>query len=210
MIRINLLGRPRPKVKRPFQLKGPLLAIPLVIPLVLAGGFAVYRSAGIAVENATLTTEIQELEKKKLDMATLKVKMEDLAAQELVLNKRLEVIQNLERDQSGPTIMMETVGLSVSSADSVWLTSLVEKQGGLIEFKGNAGSVEAVADFMTQLIRSPYFTDVEIQKSEQKTSGEAAGSFEFSLTAKFALPAPEGEDEEKAPPEGAAAAPGGV
>ncbi len=210
MIRINLLGRPRPKVKRPFQLKGPLLAIPLVIPLVLAGGFTLYRSAGIATENDELAVEIRELEKQKKDMADLKTKMEDLAAQELVLNMRLEVIHNLERDQSGPTIMMETVGLSVSSSDSVWLTSLVEKQGGLIEFKGNAGSVEAVADFMTSLIRSPYFTEVEIQKSEQKTTGEAAGSFEFSLTAKFALPTPEGEDEEKAPPEGEASASGGV
>lgn len=210
MIRINLLGRPRPKVKRPFQLKGPLLAIPFVIPLVLAGGYAVWRSADIATENTKLQTEIATLTQKKNDLAYLKPKMDDLAAQELVLNKRLDVIQKLERDQSGPTIMMETIGVSVSNTGSVWLTSLVEKQGGLIEFKGNAGSVEAVADFMTQLIRSPYFTEVEIQKSEQKTSGEAAGSFEFSLTAKFALPAPEGEDEEKAPPEGEASATGGV
>jgi Tfp pilus assembly protein PilN len=77
---------------------------------------------------------------------------------------------------------------------------MVERPGGKIEFKGNAGSIEAIADLMTDLNRSVYFKDVEIKQSTQQSQSNAenAGTFEFTLEAVFALPVPEEEEKEGA------------
>lgn len=203
MIRINLLGRPRPKVKRPLQLKGPLLAIPVVVALLLAVVFGIWRLGGINAEIDDLTQKIAVFEKQKVEMAQLQQQMQALEAQEVKLQARLNVINDLERNQQGPIILLESIGLTVSRTDSVWLTSMVERPGGKIEFKGNAGSIEAIADLMTDLSRSVYFKDVEIKESTQQSlsNAEEAGTFKFTLEAVFALPVPEEEEKE----EGAAA-----
>lgn len=206
MIRINLLGRPRPKVKRPFQLKGPLLAIPAVVALLLAVGFGIWRLGGINSEIDNLQQKITVFERQKAEMAQLQQQMQALEAQEAQLLARLNVIHELERNQQGPIILLESVGLTVSRTESIWLTSMIEQPGGKIEFKGNAGSIEAIADLMTDLNRSVYFKDVEIKESAQQSlsNEEEAGTFKFTLEAVFALPVPEEEKEEGAATDSAA------
>ncbi len=206
MIRINLLGRPRPKVKRPFQLKGPLLAIPAVVALLLAVGFGIWRLGGINSEIDDLQQKITVFERQKAEMAQLQQQMQALEAQEAQLLARLNVINELERNQQGPIILLESIGLTVSRTESIWLTSMIEQPGGKIEFKGNAGSIEAIADLMTDLNRSVYFKDVEIKESAQQSlsNAEEAGTFKFTLEAVFALPVPEEEKEEGAATDSAA------
>lgn len=206
MIRINLLGRPRPKVKRPFQLKGPLLAIPAVVALLLAVGFGIWRLGGINSEIDDLQQKITVFERQKAEMAQLQQQMQALEAQEAQLLARLNVINELERNQQGPIILLESIGLTVSRTESIWLTSMIEQPGGKIEFKGNAGSIEAIADLMTDLNRSVYFKDVEIKESAQQSlsNEEEAGTFKFTLEAVFALPVPEEEKEEGAATDSAA------
>ena len=208
MIRVNVLGRERPKVRRPFQLKGPWLAAPLIVPFMLAGFYGWWRAGEVVAENTHLQTEIAEFERKKLEMQDLQTKMQALERQEAQLKARLDVIKTLQRNQAGPMLLMENVGSSVSRADTVWLTAMADQGGGKIEFKGNAASMEAVANLMTQLSRSPYFKDVEIQESAEvpQSQGDDAGTFTFTVTAVFALPEPEGEEAGAAPAQPAAAA----
>ena len=48
----------------------------------------------------------------------------------------------------------------------------------------------AVADFITNLSQSGVFSNVELQESVQRPDNEGSISFEFTLTAEFALPVP--------------------
>jgi Tfp pilus assembly protein PilN len=75
----------------------------------------------------------------------------------------------------------------VGRTDTLWLTS-VDRKGDSLSLNGSAGSIDAVANYITQLKRSGYFQQVEIKESHQDASNKAVQIFLFSLTAQFAPP----------------------
>jgi Tfp pilus assembly protein PilN len=75
----------------------------------------------------------------------------------------------------------------VSRTDTLWLVS-VERKGDALTINGAAGSLNAVANYITQLRRSGYFQSVEIKESHQDESNKTVQIFLFSLTAQFGLP----------------------
>ena len=64
----------------------------------------------------------------------------------------------------------------------------MERKGDALTINGSAGSINAVANYITQLKRSGYFQTVEIQESHQDDSSKTIEVFVFSLTAQFGLP----------------------
>ncbi len=192
MIRINLLGRPRPKVKRQVAIAGRLQLILFVIQvglavLVLAAEYYMIKS-----ENEKLGKEIAGMTREVQQKAKLKQEIQAFEADQARLQGKRDVIDELKRNQAGPVRMLEAIGNTVSITETLWLTSLGEQAGGKIEFKGLAGSLNAVADFITNLSQSGVFSNVELQESVQRPDSEGSISFEFTLTAEFALPAPSG------------------
>lgn len=196
MIRTNLLGRPRPKVKRRVAIAGTLQLVLFAIPVAVALIALVVHYSLIQRDISKLREDIAQKESEKRTMAQLEKEINDYEAEQRRLQGRLDVIENLKRNQAGPVRLLEAVGDTVTLTETLWLTSMEEKPGSQIEFKGRAGSVNAVANFITNLSSSGYFQDVEIKESVEKPQQGAASSFEFTLTAKFSLPAP------PAPPSG--------
>ena len=76
---------------------------------------------------------------------------------------------------------------TVSRTDTLWLVS-VDRKGDGLTINGAAGSINAVANYITQLRRSGYFQSVEIKESHQDDSNKTVQIFLFSLTAQFGLP----------------------
>lgn len=204
MIRINLLGRPRPKVKRQVAIAGRLQLILFVIPVGLAVLVLAAEYYLIKNENKKLGQEIAEMTREVRQKTKLKQKIQAFEADQARLRGKRDVIDELRRNQAGPVRMLEAIGNTVSITETLWLTSLGEQAGGKIEFKGLAGSMNAVADFITNLNQSGVFSNVELQESVQRPGSEGSISFEFTLTADFALPAPS-----EAPADSQAAAAGG-
>ena len=190
MIRINLLGRPRPKVKRQVAIAGRLQLILFVIPVGLAVLVLGIHHNMIQRDIETLEKRIEEKNREKQQMAQLQQEIQAFEADQSLLRGRIEVIEELKRNQAGPVRMLEAIGNTVSITETLWLTSLGEQAGGKIEFKGQAGSMNAVADFITNLSQSGVFSNVELQESVQRPDSDGSVSFEFTLTADFALPAP--------------------
>jgi Tfp pilus assembly protein PilN len=79
------------------------------------------------------------------------------------------------------------VANTVVRTDTLWLTSL-SRQGNALTILGTAGSINAVANFITQLEHSGYFNQIEIKESVQDSKNAAIQTFTFTLTAQFALP----------------------
>src|SRR3990172_3287355 len=188
MIRINLLGRPRPNVKRRVAIAGTLQLLLFAVPILLAVGVLVVQYVFIKGDINELQVKIEQKESEKRTMAQLEKEIKEYEEEQRRLQGRLDVIEGLKRNQAGPVRLLEAVGNTVSLTETLWLTSM-EEQADTIQFKGLAGSVEAVANFITNLNRSGYFQNVEIKESVQKEK-EGVVNFEFTLTAKFVLPAP--------------------
>lgn len=204
MIKINLLGRARPRVKRRVAITGALQLALFVIPVALAfvalfGHWWIIRGD---IEKLESDIKIKRAEKAQMDQLDREIK--EFEARQAVVDARIKVIEDLKLNQAGPVTLLEAVGLTVSLTDQLWLTSMEEKGPSVIEFKGQAASIEAVANFMTNLRQSGYFENVEMKESVQKTQRqEGTSNFEFTLSGKFSLPAPAA-----APAEGGAAASG--
>jgi Tfp pilus assembly protein PilN len=62
----------------------------------------------------------------------------------------------------------------------------LDRKGDNLEIKGQAGSINAVANFITQLKRSGYFNNVEIKEATETDLVESAQTFGFSMTAAVA------------------------
>jgi Tfp pilus assembly protein PilN len=64
----------------------------------------------------------------------------------------------------------------------------VDRKDDTLTINGQAGSINSIANYITQLKRSGYFQQVEIKESHQDTASKDVEVFIFTLTAKFGLP----------------------
>jgi Tfp pilus assembly protein PilN len=206
MIRINLLGRARPKATRtavPIEatLQYVLLAIALVVSIGILYGHYLLMDR----ENTQVLAHIQKQMGEKARLEQLKQQVENFEKQKAVLQQRIGVIEQLQRNRTGGQELLEAIANTVSRTDTLWLTS-VDLKGDALTIVGSAGSINAVANYITQLKRSGYFQQVEIKESHQDDSNRAVEIFSFTLTAVFGLP-PQGAPAGATAPS-AASAPG--
>lgn len=188
MIRINLLGRARPKATRQaVPLEATLQVVFLVASLLVAGGVLYYHLHSMNVEAQTVQLHIQRQMGEKARLTQLKTQVDDFEKQKAVLQQRINIIEELQRNRTGGQELLDALANTVTRTDTLWLTSLDRKGDGLT-IKGTAGSIDAVANFITQLKQSGYFDQVEIKDSTQDTKNAAVQTFTFTLTAQFALP----------------------
>jgi Tfp pilus assembly protein PilN len=190
MIRINLLGRPRPRVKRRVPITGALQIALFLVPVGLAVVALFVHYGMIRGDISRLQDQIKQKQAEKAQMAQLEKEIKEFEAKQALLEGRIKVIEDLKRNQAGPVRLLEAVGRTVSLTETLWLTSMEEKAGSQIEFKGLAGSMDAVANFITNLDQSGFFENVEMKETLQQPQKEGVSNFEFTLSAKFTLPAP--------------------
>ncbi len=193
MIRINLATeRARPKVKRRVAVGGAVFLVFVLIAIVAGVGVLAVHGYMIGQTIERLQADKANFEAQRAELAKVEKEITEFEEKKTLLEGRIKVIETLKSNQTGPVRMLEAIGDTVSITETLWLTNMTEKAGGEIEMKGNAGSVEAVATFITNLNRSSYFKNVEIKEAVQKQArGADAGApmnFEFTLSATFALP----------------------
>jgi Tfp pilus assembly protein PilN len=188
MIRINLLGRSRPKATRTtVPLEATLQYVLLAIALIVSIGALYGHYLLLDRENTKIVAHIQKQMSEKARLEQLKQQVDNFEKQKAVLQQRIGVIEGLQRDRTGGQELLEAVANTVSRTDTLWLTSM-ERKGNTLTINGSAGSINAVANYITQLKRSGYFQTVEIKESHQDDSNKAVQIFVFTLTADFGQP----------------------
>jgi Tfp pilus assembly protein PilN len=188
MIRINLLGRTRPKAARAsVPLEATLQYVLLVIALAASAGFLYVHYTLMDREDKQVLAHIQKQMGEKARLEQLKQQVDNFEKQKVVLQQRISVIEELQRNRTGGQELLAALANTVGRTDTLWLTS-VERKGNSLTINGSAGSINAVANYITQLKRSGYFQQVEIKESHQDESVKAVEIFIFSLTADFGLP----------------------
>lgn len=188
MIRINLLGRARPKAARQaVPLEATLQLVFFVLSVVVAGGILFYDWNSMKQQSAGVREQITRLTGEKARLEQLKAQVDESEKQRVVLQQRINIIEELQRNRTGGQELLNALANTVSRTDTLWLTSL-QRRGSVLTLQGSAGSINAVANFITQLRRSGYFDQVEIRDSQQDAAMTAVQMFNFTLTAQFALP----------------------
>ncbi len=191
MIRINLLGIKREKVKTRMpsvSVEGAKATVVFVIIVVAAVAALGVHYTMLSSENTTLNEELRKAEAEKRRLQAVKEQVDAFEKKKALLTKKINIIEALKRNQTGPVTMLNALANTVQSSGTLWLTSFTN-DGNKIAVNGIAGNVNTVADFITNLKRSGYFKNVEIAQSyEEETSG--VSTFVFTISAEVAPPEP--------------------
>jgi Tfp pilus assembly protein PilN len=181
MIKINLLGvappptRPAagPPATRTFQVATFVGA--LVVSFAIVG--IIYR-----VWNSSVTELEQRLKQEKLRQAELaQVKAQNERYQQRLrdLETRINTIQALQNERVGPVDLMTGLGDQVSRTSDVYLYTMTT-QGDRVVLRGQTGSVDSMASFMSYLKKSASFDDVQLRQFYQDDQHNRL-TYKFSL-----------------------------
>ncbi len=187
MIRINLLGIPRPKGKRapamtvmPTGNGGSPLTKVLVV-LVMAGAANGYYWVNLDKAKRDLDAKMQVAERKNRELSDVKARYMERQREAENYKRRVDVIDALRSGQSGPVDLLNAIGDTVNKTEAVWLSSMKDN-GATIDLDGIALSADAVANLMTNLQKSGNFRSVEIKETLQDETVKDMQAFLFTLT----------------------------
>lgn len=188
MIRINLLGQARPKAaKKTVPLEATVQLLFLAVAVALA---AVILGVTYFQERAQLNDankRIAALRAEKQSLQQIKQDVDRFQNEKSTLQERVDVIETLQKNRSGAQDLLQMVANTVVRVDALWLTSF-NRTGNSLVLEGEAGSIDAVANFITEMKRSGYFDQVEIQSAKENDLVPSTQTFQFSMTASVSAP----------------------
>jgi Tfp pilus assembly protein PilN len=190
MIRINLLGSPKPKGK-----KGPSFNMPSFEFGNLGGpviqGAAVFLIAGalnfgywyqLDREKKSIEVKMRVAEQKNRELADIKARYMERQRQADSYKRRVDVIDQLRNTQNGGTVsLLSMIGDTVNGTEAVWLNSM-QDQGANVAIDGTALSSDAVANLISNLQKTGFFRNIEIKESFQDEAIKDMQAFQFTLT----------------------------
>ncbi|MFZ0036659.1 MAG: PilN domain-containing protein [Candidatus Acidiferrales bacterium] len=186
MIRINLLGQARPRAaKQSVPVEATLRVGMLIAALVVAFVFLFVTYASQKKDLDATNDQIHRLEAERARLEQVKQQVTQFEAEKAVLQQRINVIELLQKGRTGGQDLLQNVANTVAHTDGLWLTDMT-KAGNTITFDGEASSVNAVANFLTQMKRSGYFDKVEIKEAKENDIVKSVTTFAFSMTAEIA------------------------
>ena len=186
MIRINLLGQARPKAaKQSVPLESTLQIIlgiaAVAIALIVLGVMYSSQKRELDETNA----HIAQLKAERAQLQQIKQEVDAFEVQKRTLQTQIDVIEGLQKNRTGAQELLQMVANTVVRVDQLWLTSL-ERKGDSLTIAGEAGNIDSVANFITQLKRSGYFDKIEIQEAKEDDVVKSVTTYGFTMTAAVA------------------------
>ncbi|MDY6973624.1 MAG: PilN domain-containing protein [Thermodesulfobacteriota bacterium] len=177
MIRINLLpfraARKKENVRRQISIY--LLSVALLLALC---GYTWWDKktelARLKAEKIQLKNELDSYSEATKKIEALKKKIKQVRA-------KLDVIQGLEKNKTGPVLLLDELATAVP-AGKLWLNSVKEGKG-ILSLSGTAMDNDTVALFMTNLEMAEHINSVDL-KSTRLSSSEDQDVTEFGLSCK--------------------------
>ena len=177
MIKINLLPVRAAKKKETAVQQISIFCIGLV--LVLATVMTMYFVKRLQISDAQndISTANNTINALKVKIG----KLEELKTVKEQVKKKLDVLNKLRKNKTGPAQRLAT--LSDSAPEQLWLTSYSEANAD-IKISGLALNEELIASFMRALEGSAEYMGVELVVSEQKES-DGVKLKRFDITCKL-------------------------
>jgi len=190
MIRINLLGSPKPKggkkgaaVSMPSMDVGsvgtPLFKVAVVLLIFGAVNAAIWYH--LDREKKAIEAQMRLAEQKNHELADIKARFLERQKQADAYKRRVDVIDQLRSNQTGPVNLLAMIGETVNNTEAVWLRSM-QDQGNNVAIDGTALSTDAVANLISNLQKTGYFRNIEIKETIQDEAIKDMQAFQFTLT----------------------------
>jgi type IV pilus assembly protein PilN len=184
LIRINLLTETRVAAARK---RAPLLPTGARVNNFLFFGAFGLGLAYVVVMGLTLLSRRSQLEeevvKARLEADRLKSIIEEVKGYEdkkASLEAKIQLINALKTNQKGPVRLMDEI--SKALPDLVWLTVL-DVSGNQITMRGKTLSPNAVATYLENLKKSPFFAEPVFKSLGQ--DGGTSGTYTWEMTLTF-------------------------
>jgi len=204
MIKINLLGVPKPKRgKRSGGGAAPEMGgggegmnpmILLAVAAVVTIGALWFFYNGESKRTTQIANAKAAAERENRALSEVKATFERKQREADNYKRRVEVIDQLRANQaqSGVVSLLTLVGDTVNSTDAVWLSKLTDEGGAGVKIEGTALNVHAVANLISNLQRTGYFKTVEMSESIQddKAGSGDIQAFTFQITCEVNKTAP--------------------
>jgi type IV pilus assembly protein PilN len=190
MIRINLLGAPKPKNKRGGSPSVPVMEVgdvgspklKVLIILALVAGLNFFYWTELNASKKKIDTSMRAAEQKNRELADVKSRYLERQRQADAYKRRVDVIDQLRAQQTGgPVPLLNMIGETVNGTEAVWLNSMKD-QGASVDIEGMALSTSAVANLITNLQKTGYFKNIEIKETYQDDTYKEIQAFQFTLS----------------------------
>jgi len=169
MIRINLLPGPRAKaIKQQMDVRAEMAGGLGVIGLTIV--VCMFYSGVLEREIESIQLDKQGKEKQ---LAVLKEKVkqvEDFENRKKLLEEKNRIIEQLEKSRAGPVRVLDHVSQSLDPL-KLWLVRL-NVRGNDVELEGRALSNDDVVEFVNNLRRTNFFTNILLQESRAGTEAK--------------------------------------
>ena len=156
---------------------------PLVVALVVLLAAALFNFGywyKLNHESRTIAVAMAKAEQENRELLQVKARVEQKNRQVEIYQRRVDVIDRLRAQQSGPRDLLAMIGDTVNATDAVWLSKMND-DGNNVNIEGMALSVNAVANLMSNLKRTGYFRNIEIKESYQDDTVRSMQAFVFTL-----------------------------
>ncbi len=191
MVEINLL--PHREARRAADIRETVAVLVLGLIVVVGGVYFLGSNArsdlALAKTNvAQLQADIERYKPQQALIAKFKTRKQHL-------QDKLDVIASLEKARNGPVRVLDEISTAVP--DRLWLTE-INTTGTEIRLKGKSLDTGVVADFLRSLNGSPYFKNVDLEKTEGGALVKGVRLVNFELRADMTTPAAPKKDETEA------------
>jgi type IV pilus assembly protein PilN len=181
MIKINLLGRTKLKAAKTKKISTAsnqtLMAVMAIAVVLMSVGIVYFWQRILVQQDEELSRQIMLAKKEKARQEGMLRENEVFEKRRKLLETRINVIESLKKNQSGPVQVLDLLSDCIQRSEGVWLKDLAQK-GNLITVNGMAmGSPDAVADLITNLTRVGNFKNVNLVNLQELDS-----KYSFSIT----------------------------
>jgi len=128
-----------------------------------------------------IATQQQVADQRNRELADVKARYLERQSEAENYKRRVDVIDQLRANQSGPVNLLNTIGDTINGTEAVWLNSMTD-QGGSVDIQGMALTTDAVANLIANLQKTGYFKTIEIKETYQDDSFKDMQAFQFTLT----------------------------
>ena len=181
MLQINLLPVREARRKEDSR----QLSMQVALLLLLVGAGIGFTHSIISEEIAKSNARIAQMQR---DIDQYQPQLDQVAAfrkKKKKLKAKIGVIDELDLARSGPVRVLSE--LASRTPDRLWLTSMVT-QGKTIVMVGQSLDNDLVALFLRSLGDSPYFTNVDLDKTELKGESDGLRLMSFRIRAELINP----------------------
>jgi Tfp pilus assembly protein PilN len=161
------------------NLGSPMVQVAAV--LLIAGALNVGYWYQLDREKQSIEVKARVAEQKNRELADIKVRYLERQRQADSYKRRVDVIDQLRANQTGPVNLLSMIGDTVNSTEAVWLNSM-QDQGASVAIDGTALSTDAVANLISNLQKTGFFRNIEIKESYQDEGVKDMQAFQFTLT----------------------------